>query len=115
MSIHFAEDVNAPLYRLTDPDAFLTCDNPHCTQPRVTHSGLVVRTIEDNQPSGSRFIDRLLVACSDACLRAAMRAHGRGLQGWSAPMPIADWLDAVCASIELEPTTTPIGEFAGAA
>jgi hypothetical protein len=114
MSIHVAENLNAPDYRFTDPDCFLSCDNPMCSAAWVTGSGLVVWAIEGHIPCGSRFSDKVIAACSPACLRPTLDARGRGRQ-WSEPMPVADWLDALRASIELDPEHTPIGEFAGAA
>lgn len=113
--MYVAEDFGASIYHFTDPDAFLSCDNPQCTQAWVTHAGLVVWALDEMRPSCSRFTDRVLVTCSEACVGAAMQAHGRGRYAWSAPMPVADWLDALRSSIELDPVTTPIGEFAGAA
>jgi hypothetical protein len=113
LGIVVAEDLAAPQYRFTDPDAFLSCDNPACDAPWVTGTGLVCWAIAGTAPTGSRFTDRLLVACDPACLAAAQRArrHGR----WSAPMPVRDWLEAVRRSLDLDPHTTPIGAFAGAA
>ena len=112
--IHVAEDLLVPVYRFTDPNCFLSCDNPMCSSAWVTGSGLVVWALEDDRPSGSRFTDRLLVACSANCLRSALHDRGRGHR-WSEPMPVADWLDALRASMELDPLSTPIGGFAGAA
>ena len=113
VSIHVAEDLHHPAYRFTDPDAFLACDNPACFSAWVTGAGLLVWSIQDAIPSGSRFTDRLLIACSPACLRSALAARGRGHQ-WSEPMPVADWLNALRASLDADPVNTPIGEFAGA-
>ena len=112
MGICLAEDLHQPDYRFTDPDCFLSCDNPMCFAAWVTGTGLLVWTIADAIPSGSRFTDRLLVACSPNCLRSALDARGRGHQ-WSDPMPVVEWLKALQSSIELDPTTTPIGELAG--
>jgi len=30
MGIHVVEDLHRPAYAFTDPDAFLSCDNPMC-------------------------------------------------------------------------------------
>jgi hypothetical protein len=111
MSITVAETLNAPVYRFTDPDAFLSCDAPECCVPWVTADGLVVWAISDDGPSVSRFTDRLLFACSSDCLRSALHARGRG-QRWSEPLPAGVWLDQLRASLALDPTSTPIGEFA---
>ena len=112
MSIYVAEDLHRPAYRFTDPNAFLSCDNPMCSSAWVSGTGLVVWAIEDHTPSGSRFTDRLLVACSADCLRLTLHDRGRGHR-WSKPMPVSDWLDALRASIELDPLRTPIGELVG--
>jgi hypothetical protein len=114
MGICVAEDLHQPDYRFADPSAFLACDNPACFSAWVTGAGLLVWTIEDAIPSGSRFTDRLLVACSPACLRSALDARGRG-HHWSEPMLVVEWLKALQSSIELDPVKTPIGEFAGVA
>jgi hypothetical protein len=113
MSIHVVENLNAPAYTFIDPDAFLACDNPICSSAWVTRSGLVVWAIEDHTLSSSRFTDRLLVACSADGLRSALHDRGRGHR-WSEPLKVADCLDALRASIALDPVSTPIGEFAGA-
>jgi hypothetical protein len=112
MSIHVAEDLHRPVYRFTDPDCFLSCDNPMCSSAGVTGAGLVVWAIEDHFSSGCRFSDKLIAACSPDCLRSALDARGRGHR-WSEPIPVAEWLKALQASMALDPTTTPIGEFAG--
>ena len=78
MSIHATQDLNAPAYCFTDPDAFLACDNPMCASAWVTRAGLVVWTINDHTLSGSQFTDRVLVACSPSCLESALDARGRG-------------------------------------
>ena len=114
MSIHVAEDLHHPAYQFTDPDAFFSCDNPSCSSAWVSGTGLVVWSLTNDSPSGSRFTDRLLVACSADCLGSALHARGRGHR-WSEPTPVVVWLDALRASLELDPETTPIGEFAGAA
>jgi hypothetical protein len=113
VSIWVVEDLHRPPYRFTDPDCFLSCDTPACASALVTGAGLVVGTIAGDTPSGSRFTDCLLVACSADCLRPALHARGRGHR-WSEPLKVADWLDALRASIALDPVSTPIGEFAGA-
>jgi len=99
-------------YRFRDPDAFLSCDNPNCGAAWLTRAGLVVWSLGDGAPECSRFTDRLLCACSPACLDAAKCAYAAGRR-WSTPMPAAVFLDALRASVELNPETTPIGAFAG--
>ena len=112
MGICVAEDLHQPDYRFTDPDCFLSCDSPACFAPWVTGTGLLVWTIEDAIPSSSRFTERLIIACSPDCLRSALDARGHGHR-WSEPMPVADWLDALRASLDADPVNTPIGEFVG--
>ncbi len=114
MGIHAAENLGSPAYGFTDPDAFLSCDNPACLAPWLTRSGLVVWALHEDGPSSSRFSDRLIAACSPACLSSALHARGRG-QRWSEPMPAGDWLDALRVSLDTVPLRTPIGELAGAA
>jgi hypothetical protein len=99
-------------YRFADPDAFLNCDNPNCGTAWLTRDGLVTWTLGDWAPECSRFTDRLLVACSPACLDAAQHASAPGRR-WSTPMAAAAFLDALRASVDLDPETTPIGAFAG--
>lgn len=114
MGIHVAEDLGThSVYRFTDPDAFLHCDNPGCFVPWVTGAGVIVWELADDRPSGSRFSERFLVGCSPACLHAAMDAHVRSRRRWSEPMQVGDWLDALRSSIDVDPITTPIGTFAG--
>ena len=102
-------------YCFTDPDVFMSCDNPDCDTPWVTHAGLVAWAIERCDPNASRFTDCLLVACSPGCLRGAQAAVAHRRLRWSHPVPVASWLAALTESLERDPTTTPIGEFAGAA
>jgi hypothetical protein len=101
-------------YRFADPDAFLNCDNPNCAMAWLTREGLVVWSLAEGRPQSSRFTDRLLVACSRSCLDAAKHAHAPGSR-WSTPMGAGAFLDALRASVELDPETTRIGAFAGAA
>jgi hypothetical protein len=65
-------------------------------------------------PSVSRFTDRLLVACSPACLDAVKRAHALR-QWWSTPMPAAAFLDALRGSLELDLDAMRIDVLAGVA
>jgi hypothetical protein len=114
VSIWVVEDLPRPPYRFTDPDCFLSCDNPACSSAWVTGAGLIVRVIAGDTPSGSRLSDTLIAACSPACLRSALDAQGHRRR-WSEPMAVADWLNALRAWIDRDPEQTPIGEFAGTA
>jgi hypothetical protein len=112
MGVFVAEDLAAPVYPFTDPSAILVCDAPACDAPWVTRTGLVAWALVEDRPSGSRFTDRLIIACSPACLAAAQRAQRWCPQAWSPPMPVGVWLDALRDSLDRDPETTPIGAFA---
>jgi hypothetical protein len=116
VGIYVAETLGAVSvsYRFADPDAFLNCDNPNCAAAWLTREGLVVWSLDARQPQNSRFTDRLLVACSPACLAAAKCARPSGTR-WSEAMPAAAFLDALRGSLDLDPDTTPIGRFADVA
>jgi hypothetical protein len=98
-------------YAFADPDAFFSCDTPSCVAPWLTGSGLIAWAITDDQVDRSRFSDRLIAACSPACLASALHVRGRGRR-WSEPMGAAAFLDVLRGSLSLDPETTPIGEFA---
>ena len=84
-----------------------------CVSAWVIGAGLVTWAVTEIATSTSLFTDRLLVACSTDCLGIAQHAHGRGRHRWSEPMPVAEWLNALRASLEFDPVSTPIGELAG--
>jgi hypothetical protein len=111
MGIMVAQDLLAPRYRFTDPNALLSCDNPACSTSWVTRDGLVCWEVSEAGPVPSLFVDRLLVACSTACLREAQRRIRRR---WSEPMPAGAWLEAIRNSLEMDPASTPIGALASA-
>ena len=76
MGIHVAQDMATLPYRFTDPDALLSCDAPECVTPWVTAAGLVVWAVSEGM-HGACFNDRLVIACSPACLDSALHATGR--------------------------------------
>jgi hypothetical protein len=55
------------------------------------------------------FADRFLIGCNATCLQAALAKHPR--MEWSQPAPVGQWLDALRASLSVDPRMTPIGEF----
>ena len=81
MSIHVVEDLHRRAYAFTDPDAFLSCDNscdnPACLIAWVTGSARATWPLADERPSGSCFMDLLVVSCSADCLRSASGDRGR--------------------------------------
>src|SRR5262245_54424930 len=113
VSVYVVEDLGTSIYAFKDPDAFLSCDNPRCTQAWVTRTGLVAWSLTEECPCGSRFTDRVAVGCSADCLDAVMRERAYNGCRWSTPMAVGVWLAALRSSIDLDPAFTPIGEFAG--
>lgn len=110
MGLHVTESWNHRGVAFTDPDALVLCDNPGCDAPWVTADALVSWVLMDMLPSRTMFTDRFVVGCNAACLRAAQAQHPR--REWSDPAPVGQWLDALRASLSVDPRTTPIGEFA---
>jgi hypothetical protein len=114
MALYAAETLMDPgAYRFSDHDAFLVWDDPDCDTPWITRSGLVAWVTAGGASSPSRLSDRLVGACSPACLQSAKAALAHKRLRWSQPVPIADWLAAFADSLDRDPVTTPIGEFAG--
>ncbi|MCA9878174.1 MAG: hypothetical protein KC442_10340 [Thermomicrobiales bacterium] len=121
MTFYVAEGWATAVYRYTDPDVFLHCDNPACDRPWVTGTGLVCWALHDEVPLGTLFTERLLIACDASCLAAAQAAQrkraaweDRPRPYWSEPETVERWLDALRESLTRDPETTPVGELAPA-
>lgn len=113
MSFHVAEAWTVRGLKFTDPDTIVLCDNPACDAPWVQGDALVSWAQGDFVPSRTAFTDRFVVGCNAACLERAQALHPRW--EWSTPAPVGQWLDALRASLSVDPRTTPIGEFASSA
>jgi hypothetical protein len=110
VSVHMTETLPRAAYPWSDPLAILSCDALNCESAWVTADGLVSWRLAGSYPNSTMWSDQFVIGCNLACLAAAQRRHGPNAQ-WSAPMPVAAWLDTLRQSVELDPHTTPIGEI----
>jgi hypothetical protein len=74
MTFFVSEGWASTFYRWSDPDCFITCDNPVCDRPWVTGSGLMCWALSDDVWVGSLFTDRILIGCDAECLATAQQA-----------------------------------------